>query len=330
MRKTYFDILVEKQFQDNVKRKLSQGSLSFRRQIRKPIPLLYKYRALSEYSLNDIRGKTISFSRIDNFNDVYDSSLHNSYSKRNEAGLWQIEKDFFLSAFVGTYASCFSELNDSILMWSHYGDCSRGICIEYDFRLLSPNNLLTKVLFPIAYTKRPLDFSDWLDDGRNAKEVYPIDSAVLCASLNKSKIWEYEKEWRFVMIDVDKPYHEVYCKWPIDIYPKSITLGYHFLKKFFCNGDVANREQELQVFNKNMKCFLDLLSFVKQERIEIKYACPLIGEYHMSTIRIDVLVLEQYIFSHFKRNNNYQPQNMIHYAKYHNDFLISIGRYNNE
>ena len=198
MRKTYFDILVEDQFQDNVKRKLLQGSLTFRRRIRKPIPLLYKYRALSEYSLNDIKGKTVSFSRIDIFNDVYDSSLHNSYSKRNKAGLWQIEKDFFLPAFVGTYASCFSELNDSILMWAHYGDCSRGICIEYDFRLLSPDNLLTKALFPIAYTKRPIDFSDWLDDDRNAKEVYPIDSAVLCASLNKSTIWEYEKEVRLI------------------------------------------------------------------------------------------------------------------------------------
>ena len=38
--------------------------------------------------------------------------------------------DFLFAAQVGVL--CLSELHDDILMWSHYADCHRGICLVYE------------------------------------------------------------------------------------------------------------------------------------------------------------------------------------------------------
>ena len=44
--------------------------------------------------------------------------------------------------------SCFSEIHDSILMWSYYANSHMGICIEYDLSKLpkNPTNQLTRVV----------------------------------------------------------------------------------------------------------------------------------------------------------------------------------------
>lgn len=79
-----------------------------------------------------------------------------------------------------------SERFDCPLMWSHYSDSHRGICVEID---------LTKILeghaiLPVVYEEQcPLvDLGD-----------FDSMSSGMTESLNrKSPDWSYEKEWRFV------------------------------------------------------------------------------------------------------------------------------------
>jgi len=51
----------------------------------------------------------------------------------------------------------FSELNDSILMWSHYADHHRGFCIEYPIDDLPGHEIRRRLLFPVVYSDALLD-----------------------------------------------------------------------------------------------------------------------------------------------------------------------------
>lgn len=84
---------------------------------------------------------------------------------------------------------CMSELNDNILMWSHYAESHNGFCVEF---IRHSNNLLgdIDVTNPVTYScnfPSPTPFSD---EGRN--------SCFDDLFLTKSKDWAYEKEWRLI------------------------------------------------------------------------------------------------------------------------------------
>ncbi len=71
----------------------------------------------------------------------------------------------------------------SNLMWSHYGDAHRGVCIEFDFEALRPLCPL-----PVTYsTDRP-----------SYNMVRDVTALGELAFLRKSSEWDYEQEWRAV------------------------------------------------------------------------------------------------------------------------------------
>jgi hypothetical protein len=69
----------------------------------------------------------------------------------------------------------------SNLMWSHYADAHRGICIEFDFALL-------RVICPL-----PVTYSDERPSFNMIKDITALTE---CAFLRKSAEWSYEQEWR--------------------------------------------------------------------------------------------------------------------------------------
>ncbi|MDD2979257.1 MAG: DUF2971 domain-containing protein [Hespellia sp.] len=77
----------------------------------------------------------------------------------------------------GLKVSCFSEKNDSILMWSYYGNSHKGICVEYDFTDEENKNKMCKVLY------------------RNER-VFTSDNWFRLKAL----CWNREKEWRLSQI----------------------------------------------------------------------------------------------------------------------------------
>lgn len=96
----------------------------------------------------------------------------------------------------GLYITCFSESKNSILMWSHYADCHRGFCIEYDFSSLDFYDTTTRLLYPIIYTGSLFDATEYL---RPAFEGGAHNNLMVTyAAITKSTEWCYEKEWRHV------------------------------------------------------------------------------------------------------------------------------------
>ena len=78
------------------------------------------------------------------------------------------------------------------LMWSHYSDHHRGICIVYSVRNEAICNL-HKVKYGSSRLVQASDVSAMLD-GDNVARV-KVDEAVL---LQKAVGWQYEEEWRLI------------------------------------------------------------------------------------------------------------------------------------
>jgi len=85
--------------------------------------------------------------------------------------------------------SCFSESNNNILLWSHYGDKHKGMCLEFD----TAWNLFSKA-FKVNYSA---EFPKW-DATKMIFDFTPRDGSkdIFLPMLTKSKLWEYEQEWR--------------------------------------------------------------------------------------------------------------------------------------
>lgn len=80
---------------------------------------------------------------------------------------------------------CFSANNKSLLMWSHYADSHRGVCIGFDTKVLLKN--FTRIFWVKYKIKFPeLDLLKM-----------PIDS-IFDILANKSNEWQYEKEIRIL------------------------------------------------------------------------------------------------------------------------------------
>lgn len=88
---------------------------------------------------------------------------------------------------------CLSRRHDSPLMWSHYGDQHRGICVELDVSKFSAD-AIHKVEYGTSRRVTASAIHRWLrDDDTDAKRE--IDRACL---LTKSSEWNYEDEYRLL------------------------------------------------------------------------------------------------------------------------------------
>lgn len=113
--------------------------------------------------------------------------------------------------------TCLSERMDSPLMWSHYANKHYGFCLEYDFthNMIKryPDLWLAKMmLFPVIYSdNRPLlsqaisNPQIMLQYMKTKKLSNDMIKNIIYGLLFKSKDWEYEQEWRIIIVNQDKP-----------------------------------------------------------------------------------------------------------------------------
>ena len=194
------------------------------------MPALYKYCSfdVERNSINNLKKSQIHANTANNFNDPFDSMysidikllldealerkfgkdkcivLKEKYLKNNDNGLDNIEKalaDLLNnskdSIRTKTWVTCFSEVYDSILMWSHYSNCHKGFCIKYDFKNCEDFTLLS----PVLYGDKLYDINKHNDFNGKGFEF---------CTLLKSDEWKYEQEWRFVLPNLIGGEHDIY------------------------------------------------------------------------------------------------------------------------
>jgi hypothetical protein len=99
--------------------------------------------------------------------------------------------------------SSFCEINDSIVMWSHYGGYHKGFCLEYDSARLALDVNILGWLHPVRYNTNLSNVTKYL----KASIQYRISGGQIAniwapiVACHKSPEWSYEREWRVVALD---------------------------------------------------------------------------------------------------------------------------------
>lgn len=203
---------------------------------------LYKYEAFSERSLQNLKAQVIFFGSPKNFNDPYDCGLTPVITPPSDAEVESIRTSFlnqpfskkaiiefrrpstqnlrgmFLRSsklvikdaqerFAARGISCFSEVNDELLMWSHYGGKYKGFCLEFDTSH-QPFEKMRKVSYS---TQMPRIDVATLLIRRDFEAVMELFST-------KSTSWAYEREWRVLHAKAGTPFH----------YPSECLTGIYF------------------------------------------------------------------------------------------------------
>jgi hypothetical protein len=185
---------------------------------------LYKYEPFNEYSIKNLKNASLYFRPPKEFNDPFDCALLEeslSYSEEDLVALYNkrskeealnippiISKDQIpsvsidkvkkvLKEFVSKKqkefletkgCTCFSETNNSILMWGHYANRHKGFCLEFNTNF-DPFSGAKEVKYRNEYPiYNPI--ADILNDHEASDDdLFPPIST-------KYTQWEYEKEWR--------------------------------------------------------------------------------------------------------------------------------------
>lgn len=135
---------------------------------------------------------------------------------------------------------------DNILMWSHYANFHKGICIKYD------TNELKDYLYNVNYAKNILDLTNMIR--LDSPDINIFEKLMM---ITKSKIWQYEDEWRIV-IDQKLIKNNKYKATPVGIY-----LGTNISKQ--SRGRVINKARE-----KNLEIYELAMDYTKYKLISEK------------------------------------------------------------
>lgn len=129
----------------------------------------------------------------------------------------------------------FSEDVASILMWSHYAENHKGFAVEYDPHPYLFPNPETLCLFPIIYSDKRYDATQY--------SYYLIFQFLQAPSINidqlrqfrlmlyKSTDWAYEREWRLIGGNSNPPQGYTSRSEPHHIPAKAIYYGYRITKE---------------------------------------------------------------------------------------------------
>ena len=203
----------------------------------------YKYKGIDkdhlDYSSRIFTHNELFFSPVDTFNDPFDCRYRyelngsesdlaayydrvlrkhhpsrNEYERRLETTQWLKEikspgyeenlQQGFREKMLEWGIYCLSAVPDDILMWAHYADRHRGVCLKF---LNDPNN--------VFYTRRKPDDPDFLSHPHlfpvevEYSDEYPVINPlsedytddwriVTKGALTKATQWKYEKEWRIL------------------------------------------------------------------------------------------------------------------------------------
>lgn len=208
---------------------------------------LYKYAKIDKRLYENLINGTLWFSDHKNFNDPFEHELPVIYWESTQTAITNfydtcynegrfnlilnLQRDVFLAKWTENKAKlgleirealkkelitvgicCMSNSPIEVLMWSHYADAHKGICLEFDDsdNFIFENIQRSKVNYP-PKNKIRLDLF---------AEKIPVKDSIYGMFLTKHNKWSYENEWRFLR---DSTGLQTFNKKTL----KSIIFGYY-------------------------------------------------------------------------------------------------------
>ena len=133
------------------------------------------------YGIQAIKDQRLKISRIDQLNDPFEMLAGTQSDQRTRFAIGVIRKS--VASRLGVL--CFSRDWRNPVMWSHYADNHRGLCLGFDVD--------EAVAMPVEYVSRRLEFDHYLDPATSEGEVRALASRF---AATKYAYWRYEKEVR--------------------------------------------------------------------------------------------------------------------------------------
>lgn len=133
----------------------------------------------------------------------YETEFAKKITLMNEALDEKIQRLKNHKANRNSKVACFSESNNSVLMWSHHASYHTGFCVEYNFQQWPDQYVGKKNLYPVNYTRSLINKANFFLE----EDINP--QTWLLASLCKHTDWSYEKEWRLSIMDCSDETHRV-------------------------------------------------------------------------------------------------------------------------
>jgi len=160
---------------------------------------------LSKSNLNEISHSPDPLRTIAELMIREDPKLHGQKGKQLLEAIDKVMERLFLektrelSAKIQTNmrVCSFTEVPDSIVMWSHYANHHRGYCIEYPMGVLHRREIRRRILYPVIYSNVLFDWTPYLKEGIETEKHNCLVAVLAC--MHKAQEWEYEREWRFIL-----------------------------------------------------------------------------------------------------------------------------------
>ncbi len=167
-----------------------------------PPEFLYRYMRVDrcefvKRAANAISGK-IYFPRPKDFNDPFDFT----FGEINAENSYNIDVKCLKDTFQNWGVYCLCEKPDNLLMWSHYADAHRGICLQFDTK-----KFLSEIERKL-YIEKNLFFGIekiFYETRRPSLNNFGIGTVCDVRKFHKSILstkfidWKYEKEWRIIL-----------------------------------------------------------------------------------------------------------------------------------
>jgi Protein of unknown function (DUF2971) len=98
--------------------------------------------------------------------------------------------------------SCFATNANSVVMWSHYANQHKGVCLEFSGANVLSSAEILELLHPVRYTDNLLDVFRLFWPSKIEFDQVRFDILPVLAACHKSEEWKYEGEWRLVSADL--------------------------------------------------------------------------------------------------------------------------------
>ena len=160
---------------------------------------LYRYQPINQKTLSSLVKEKNWVSDPLDFNDPFEFSYKEIYNANKQNELTYLEEDsrkvrHHYNEIVSNYGVvCYSSVEPNILLYSHYADKHRGMCLEFEV-----NNKRNANIKAVEYCIEFKRIAFSLENDKQKDELEMILTT-------KSKVWECEKEYRQIF-DFKKDY----------------------------------------------------------------------------------------------------------------------------
>jgi hypothetical protein len=178
---------------------------------------LYQYLE-AKWALDDIRRGRIKLSKIDDMNDPYELRSVRSDDKPTQLALEETAREIAEKFSVG----CFSLSWNNILMWSHYGDKHKGICLGFD--------VPDEITRPVEYVPEPQVVGSLIVEKRSDFSVEEGRKIIDRSLGAKDAGWSYEEEIRMngMREEVDEETGQYFVEFSERLKLKEVIAGARF------------------------------------------------------------------------------------------------------